>query len=427
MKTTLDVYFDAKRVGTLWADRHGEMRFEYALEWLEDSSTAAISVSLPKQKEAYGRRACRPFFDGLLPEGVLRARVAKTLGVSKGNEFKLLAELGGDVAGALSLWPQGTQPVAHAHAAPKPLSDHQLAAMIDQLPTRPLWASKDGLRLSLAGAQPKVPVVLVKDRVALPALGQPTTHILKPALAGFAAMVENEAFAMTLAAGIPLDVATVSPRHVQGRTFLLIARYDRASNGRSGVQRLHQEDFCQALGVLPERKYASEGGPTFKDLFGLVRTVCARPAQDVLKLLDAAIFNVIVGNADAHGKNFSLLYQNGDVALAPLYDLVCTAAYPSLSKTLAMKIGGAASLANLSVKHWEHFARDVGLSVPFIKKRVSHLAQRVLEQLPWTLAQLQEQGLDDVALEGCAHLIALRAERVESSATHPKSRLRSGA
>ncbi len=177
-------------------------------------------------------------------------------------------------------------------------------------PARPLLAGEKGLRLSLAGAQSKVPVILVDGAVALPAPGQPTTHILKPPIARFTATPENEAFVMRLAAAIGLDVAPVEPRVVRDRPYLLVERYDRAVGADGQVRRIHQEDFCQALGVPPETKYASEGGPTFKDCFALLRRIAERPAVDVLKLLDAVIFNAIAGNADAHGKNFSILYSD---------------------------------------------------------------------------------------------------------------------
>ena len=189
--------------------------------------------------------------------------------------------------------------------------------MLDMLPSRPLLAGEDGLRLSLAGAQSKVPVVLVDGAVALPAPGQPTTHILKPPISRFSATTENEAFVMRLAAAVGLDVAPVEPRVVRDRTFLLVQRYDRAPAEDGSVRRVHQEDFCQALGIPPEIKYASEGGPGLKDCFALVRRVAARPAVDVLKLLDAVIFNVIAGNADAHGKNFSILYDGDGPASRP--------------------------------------------------------------------------------------------------------------
>jgi len=232
----------------------------------------------------------------------------------------------------------------------------------------------------------------------LPAPGQPTTHIFKPPIARFAATTENEAFVMRLAAAIGLDVAPVEPQVVRDRTFLLVERYDRAFGEDGTVRRIHQEDFCQALGVPPETKYASEGGPTFKDCFELLRRVAARPAVDVLKLLDAVIFNAIAGNADAHGKNFSILYGDEGTRLAPLYDLLATAAYPDLSQKFAMKIGKRATVAELDAKGWTGFAADAGLGLPLIRRRVADMCKRIGAQIPATVAALSQPGLDDGAV-----------------------------
>jgi serine/threonine-protein kinase HipA len=326
----LNVWWGGQIVGQLTQNRHGELGFLYGADWLADDHAPALSASLPKRVGAFSRRECRPFFGGLLPEEGQREAAAHALGVSERNDFALLDRLGGDVAGALQLLPPGETPPPASHHQPSPLDEAGLIGVLDALPLRPLLAGEEGLRLSLAGAQSKVPVVLTGGAIALPASGQPTTHILKPPIARFAATTENEAFVMRLAAAVGLAVATVDPRIVRDRTFLLVQRYDRLVLGNGDVRRIHQEDFCQALGVPPEIKYAGEGGPSFKDCFELLRRLAARPATDVLKLLDAAVFNLIAGNADAHGKNFSILYDERGPRLAPLYDLMATMAYPEL-------------------------------------------------------------------------------------------------
>ncbi|GBH28811.1 HipA domain-containing protein [Sphingobium xenophagum] len=220
-------------------------------------------------------------------------------------------------------------------------------------------------RISLAGAQSKLPVLLIDDHIALPAPGQPTSHILKPPIARFEQTTENEYYCMTLAREIGLDVASVTMRRVRDQPFLLIERYDRTRDADGRLVRLHQEDFAQALGVPSQRKYASEGGPTFKDSFALLRQAATRPARDILKLADAAIFNLIIGNADAHAKNFSLLYIDGAIRLAPLYDLLSTVAYRDLSPKLAMKIAKKATLEEIESRHWDQFAQDVNIGAPY--------------------------------------------------------------
>jgi serine/threonine-protein kinase HipA len=410
---SLLVWWDGAVVGALQIDRHGDLSFAYDPTWLADPRRPAISRSLPKQLEPFNRRKSRPFFAGLLPEAAQREAVAQALGVSEGNDFRLLEALGGDVAGALTLWPQDEQPPkSEGIAAARPLGKAELIEILDSLPKRPLLAGREGLRLSLAGVQQKLPVVLVNGLVALPAPGQPTTHILKPPIERFAATTENETFAMRLAADIGLPVARVDPRHIDGRSFLIIERYDREIRPEGDVRRLHQEDFCQALGVPPEHKYASEGGPGFRDCFDLLRRACTRPAPAVLQLMDAAIFNVVVGNADAHGKNFSLLYANGSVALAPLYDLLCTTAYPELSPTFAMRIAKRATIDDFRPDTWELFAKDVGVGAPYVRRRVRALAAAMLERAPRLAVELSQPGFDSAALERYSAAVADRAARV---------------
>ncbi len=412
MTRTLDIWWDGRLVGQLTQDKHGELGFAYAPEWLSDEATQPLSASLPKRAEPFTRRECRPFFGGLLPEESQRDAAAQALGVSRANDFALLDRLGGDVAGALQLLPPGEGPAPLApDGRPTPLDDAGLIRVLDALPVRPLLAGEEGLRLSLAGAQSKVPVVLLDEAVALPAPGQPTTHILKPPISRFTATTENEAFVMRLAAAIGLDVAPVEARTVKDRTFLLVNRYDRAIGDDGLVRRIHQEDFCQALGVPPETKYASEGGPTFKDCFALLRRVAARPAVDVLKLLDAVIFNVIAGNADAHGKNFSILYDAEGPRLAPLYDLLATVAYPDLSPKFAMKIGKRATLAELDARGWAAFAADAGVGLPLIRRRVAEISKGVIARTGEVAADLVRPGFDRTSIESLAAMVRERAER----------------
>jgi serine/threonine-protein kinase HipA len=407
----LDVWWDDRLVGRLTQDQHGELGFAYAAGWLEDKHAPALSASLPRRESAFTRRECRPFFGGLLPEEHQRDAAARALGVSRGNDFALLDRLGGDVAGALELLPPGQTPQRPiAHPQPAPLGDSSLVRILDTLPARPLLAGESGLRLSLAGAQSKLPVILSGDRLALPAPGQPTTHILKPPIPHFPATTENEAFAMRLATAIGLAAAPVEARVVLGRPFLLVRRYDRRQHDDT-IRRIHQEDFCQALGIPSERKYAGEGGPTFKDCFDLLRRAASRPAVEVLKLLDAVIFNTIIGNADAHGKNFSILYDTEGARLAPLYDLLSTIAYPDLSPRLAMRIGQRATLEDLDERAWTRFAHDTGLGLPLIRRRLTELCQAVMAHAHGVAAALERPGLDAEALSRFAAIVAGRAER----------------
>jgi len=423
MSRSLSVWWDGARVGALQIDPHGDLGFIYDRNWLADPRRPAVSISLPKREAPFDRRETRPFFAGLLPEEGQREAVAHALGVSKANDFRLLERLGGDVAGALTLWPEGEVPPApQGLTASDPLDDAALIETLDILPTRPFLAGDDGLRLSLAGAQQKLPVVLVNGRIALPAPGQPSTHILKPPIARLPSTTANEALAMRLAAAVGLSAAAVEPRRTGDRPYLLVERYDRTVLADGAIRRLHQEDFCQALTVAPERKYASEGGPTFAASFDLVRRACTQPAPNVLRLLDAAIFNVIVGNADAHGKNYSLLYGPRGIALAPLYDLMCTAAYPDVHAKLAMKVGKRATLEAFTPSTWEDFAREIGVAPPFARRRARVLAEATIAHLPGVVDGIAAAGFAGPELDRFADVIRGRALRVLDLGAQPRAK-----
>lgn len=379
----LVVWWGERQAGELSIDKGGGMHFAYASDWLADETTPALSHAMPKQQEPFKDHACKAVFGGLLPEETQRTAIARTLGFSPDNPFRLLEALGGDVAGALAFLPKGEEPLQdHSETAPEALQENELAKLLDRLPAVPMLAGEGGARLSLAGAQSKLPVVLTADGgIAIPRPGEPSTHLIKPEPDRFAGLAANEAFGLALARAVGIDAAHAEWREVAGKPLLLVERYDRMwIEGKTN--RLHQEDFAQALGVPSNRKYAAEGGPTFRDSFALLRSAATRPAREVLKLADAAIFNLIIGNADAHAKNYSLLRrENGEVVLAPLYDLVATYMWKELSPKLAMRFGRAATLEEFDRESVARFADEVVLGAPYIRRRVSDLARAVTEEI----------------------------------------------
>ena len=391
--TGLEVWLLNQRAGTLWL-KDGELQFQYSALWLEQLQAIALSQSLPLQAEAFGDRACRPFFAGLLPEGQLRQRIAQQCQISRSNDFGLLVVIGGDCAGAVSLV------VGDQVAAPDAvewLEQDQLIALLDDLPQRPMLAQRDGLRLSLAGAQDKLPVVLDGARIGLPLGSTASTHILKPAIAAVEGSVINEAFCMALGQAMGLQVADTEILAAGDRQVLLVGRYDRRRGEGERWLRLHQEDFCQALGIQPELKYQNEGGPDLNACFGLLRRATRPSAPQVIRLLDAVAFNALIGNHDAHAKNFSLLYTERTPTLAPLYDLLCTAVYPTLTAKMAMKLGSKYRFSEVQSRHWEKFAEAAGLSWAQTRKRVIRMAA----QLPSMARRLQaEDAYRDEALIG---------------------------
>jgi len=162
--------------------------------------------------------------------------------------------------------------------------------------------------------------------------------------------------------------------------------------------RLHQEDFCQALGFSPERKYQAEGGPTLGDCISLLRDWSTAPVLDIPNFINGLIFNVLIGNADAHGKNYSLLYSSGERRLSPYYDLVSTLAWPNLSKNLAMKIGGCKSVNAFTIGDWKKMAKKTGLGWPMIRERMAESCHSVLNELDEVQAQTKDYSESMVTL-----------------------------
>ena len=385
MAHELDVWLFADRVGTL-ALVEGRLNFRYAADWPSRANAVALSTSLPLQAEPFDDHKTRPFFAGLLPEGQMRRLIAQQFQVSNQNDFALLNHIGGECAGAVTFMEPGQiLPVPAQDDDVQWLSDDEVVAILDELPLRPMLAGFDGLRLSLAGAQEKLPVVFDGSRLGLPRNGTPSSHILKPAIHAVEDSVANEGFCMALAEAMQLRPAKSKVHVVLKRPFLLVERYDRVTDAQGQRQRLHQEDFCQALGVVPEVKYQNEGGPDLAQCFALVRRVTRPSAPQVLRLLDYVIFNALIGNHDAHAKNFSLLYSGKTPVLAPFYDTLSTAVYPTLTPKMAMKIGSKYQFSEVQALHWNQFAEGVGLAKAQTKRRILELAK----SLPQTARKLQ--------------------------------------
>ncbi|HLH96370.1 MAG TPA: type II toxin-antitoxin system HipA family toxin [Xanthobacteraceae bacterium] len=372
---SLDVWLLGALVGRL-DQTAGRLAFTYDTGWLGQPDAVPLSASLPLRDKPFEDQAARPFFAGLLPEQGKRDQVAKAIGVSERNDFALLDALGGDCAGAVSFTHQGEKPIEQGTDLDyRMLDDHELATIIDKLPERPLLAGEDGIRLSLAGAQDKLPVLVVDGRIALPLHGAPSSHILKPAIRYIADSVHNEGFCLALAKAVDLNAVAAEIRDAQGRPYLLVERYDRIRGPDNRPRREHQEDFCQALGVAPEYKYQNEGGPSVSDCFALLRKATRPAALYVPQLLDALLFNTLVGNKDAHAKNYSLVYGSGGTKLAPLYDVLCTSIYRELTPKMAMQIGGHYEFSNIYPRHWERFAQSAELSTPQTRRRLLELTE----------------------------------------------------
>lgn len=407
MTHELEVWLFSDRIGTL-ALVDGRLGFCYAPGWLSRPNAVALSHSLPLRAEPFDDRTTRPFFAGLLPEGRMRRLIARQFQVSGQNDFALLDQIGGECAGAVTfLAPGQTLPTPAQTGNVQWLSEEEVVAVLDELPRRPMLAGKDGLRLSLAGAQDKLPVVFDGARLGLPLNGTPSSHILKPPIDAVEDSVINEGFCMALAEALRLAPAKASVHAVLHRPFLLVERYDRVLDPQGRRRRLHQEDFCQALGVVPEMKYQNEGGPDLAQCFDLVRRATRPSAPQVLRLFDYVIFNALIGNHDAHAKNFSLLYSGRTPTLAPLYDTLSTAVYPTLTPKMAMKIGSKYKFSEVEARHWEQFAEGAGLAKAQARRRILELASA----LPRAARALQSDRAHGFSGNGVVETIAALIEQ----------------
>lgn len=405
----LNVFLDDQQVGVLEQDGDGEPVFTYL------PGARPISISLPVREQPYRERECA-FFEGVLPEEGQRQALERATHVSQSNVHGLLDLLGGEVAGAVRLLPVGEAPGRSIPAViPAPLSEEALDDVLQRLPIRPMLVGEGELRLSLAGAQTKLPVCVTEEgAVRLPAPGEPTTHIVKPAIPRYPGTTENEAFVMRLASEMSLPTAWVEARGVHTsrgfRAYLLVERYDRERrDGR--VVRLHQEDFCQALGLSSAYKYENNLGPGLARCRNLILDHSEKPGADARDFLDAVMFNLIVGNGDAHAKNFSFLYTQKGIRLAPLYDLLSTVFYPELSLGMAMSIDGQFRFAEVNRQTLESGAKAMGLGRSFLTKRLDRLRDKLPGAADRAAAGLLGQGLDDAVLERLVRLVCERADR----------------
>lgn len=417
----LAVYLRKERVGTLAAEQ--ERPRDYTFSFGQEFATThegeiVLSVSLPVRAETYPAIESRPFFEGLLPEGGLRDAIARNLHISEDNSFGLLRELGLDSAGAVVLLPDGE--ALRSEGSVDWLDEQELTDLITRLPTSPLGVSGTSrIRLSLAGLQRKAVLIRSGDGTyGVPNETAPSTHILKPQYPDteYNNLVYNEAFCMRVAQCVGLSVAATELTFIGEMPCLSVARFDRSDDGLTRT-RLHQEDFCQALGIPPGRKYESEGGPDLPRSFALVRDVSYRAGADVLALIRAVALNFVLGNNDAHGKNFAVLYGERGLQLAPLYDIVSTAVYPNIENSLAMSIGGEADADKVRARHVTELAKSCGLNPRELSDEWGRIAGKTAACAESVAVLMKAEGLYVDVIGRIVDLAKQRAGQLTAAAT----------
>jgi serine/threonine-protein kinase HipA len=380
----LDVYYEMALIGSLFDT--DPLSFEYAGRWIGRSDAFALP-GIPLAPGPVATEAVAAVFDNLLPEGALREYIGKQKHVS--TIFALLREVAGDTAGGLCILEAGTKQSPPSY---EKLGWADLAALLAGKKTAAAIDLNVGdARISLSGAQDKV-LIAIDDtgEPMLPGGESPSTHILKPDIKRLPKVhhsAVNETVAMLAAGKAGLQVAEVFYEPITGAC--IVKRFDRVP-GKAGLTRLLQYDLCQLNGTLSDRKYESEGGPGIERCAALIKEFSARPAVDLLRLLEWVFFNLYVGNNDSHAKNLSIYFHPHDGAvLTPFYDLMCTRVYPGLSAKFALSVGGEYRPGNIGRDHVIRMAEALGFRPAYVLEVAAALAGKIA---PAFEAAIEEAG-----------------------------------
>ena len=365
MDDELKVLLYGQHAGTLQRSASNRLTFRYDERYIEQEGVP-LSTCLPVRDKAYGPKQTEPWFDGLLAEGRRRAHLARIVGAAGIDTWSLLRAAGGECAGAVQIVaPEHRNEPGLFH-----LDEEWLARLLRETPIEPLGSVSHRARISIAGAQDKATLWRTAEGTwAVPTGGHPGTHILKPQAAAFPGLVENEHWCMEVARRAGLAAARTWIEQIGAAPVLVVERYDRRRRRDGSIERVHQEDFAQALARAS--KYQSDGGPSTYELFSV-------PGADRNALFDQLMCSWLMGNCDAHAKNYSLLEPGApDARLAPIYDMLSTECYPDLEQRLATRIGHADRPGTVTREAVETLGRRVGFEPGEATRRLHSLSHRM--------------------------------------------------
>jgi serine/threonine-protein kinase HipA len=338
-----------------------------------------LSVALPVQTNAYGDNVVERWVRGILPEGETLSELERRFGIARGDSFGLLEALGYDCAGAISVVSDEFR--NSVGTSGMKLTEVELASAIEDLPSLPLGVDEE-VRVSLGGLQAKLLLCRTADGWERPAIGVPTTHILKPDPPEFPGLVASEFYAMRLAGEAGLLVANVELDEIGGRSVLIVERFDRrVVNGV--VTRIHQEDGCQALGLDPEReKYQKPGQlrPSYEALAHVLSSHAVNPVAQLRALGECMVLTAAVANTDGHARNHSFLIEDGALTFAPIYDVAPTMAFVP-ADTVALAVAGEKKMARITRLRLAVEMQSWGLTGAEAKIVVNDTIDRVLDAL----------------------------------------------
>jgi serine/threonine-protein kinase HipA len=421
MTSELIALLDGKEIGRVHNNARGRLTFVYNDDWRKAPDAYPLSVSAPLAAREHGPSVVQAFLWGLLPDNeIVLSRWATKFQVSGRSVFALISHVGEDCAGAVQFVTPERLDAIRSGKEDKVewLGESDIAKRLQMLrDDHAAWRlPRDTGQFSLAGAQPTTALLLQNKRWGIPSGRIPTTHIMKPPTGHFDGHSENEHFCLMLARNLGLPAAQSRVMRFEKEIAIVIERYDRQQK-RNEIVRIHQEDICQALGIMPTKKYQNEGGPSATDVVELLRTSSTDREADVNTFVDAIGFNWLIAGMDAHAKNYSLLLGGGPhVRLAPLYDVASILPYDEFDMQklkLAMKVGGEYKLSLIGLRQWQKFARETRVNADELIARLGSMAKQLPDEADDARTRAQAEGLDKAIIDRLTKRLIERAAECE--------------
>jgi serine/threonine-protein kinase HipA len=413
---------DGRVVGGVYEDARSRLQFVYNQTWRAAEDSYPLSLSMPLTAAEHRHTAVQAYLWGLLPDNERTLdHYGKTFGVSARNPVALLAHIGADCAGAIQLVPpenvsefEGRTAEIHVEwIDEKEVARELLSAKETGLPGRD---RRTVGRFSLAGAQPKIALFHREGKWGRPLGRTPTTHILKPPSTEYAGFAENEHLCLDLTSELGLRAAKSTVQVFDGEVAIVVERFDRLmTHGR--YRRIHQEDICQALSVLPWNKYESEGGPGVAAIVSLIQESSLEPETDLGRFIDVTILNWVIAATDGHAKNYALLHvPGGGIRFAPFYDVASYLPYADerlYEVKMAMRIGQEYLVRRVALKDWKALATAARLSPEYVVRRIEDLLPRIPAAVTSVADRAITQGLPKNFVEPIAERIIERSHECE--------------
>ncbi|MBR3538844.1 MAG: HipA domain-containing protein [Eubacterium sp.] len=390
------------RVGAIKGNSSEDACFSYSKEYIADKEPRAISIALPIQDEPFSPEQTSAFFDGLLPEGFMRKSIAANMHFTDNDYLSLLVRMGKECLGAIRIDNTEEDTESRYEAI--------TAKQVEELAAEGVLKSTEIVmktHLSLTGASGKVGLYYddKAKRWYLPLGLAPSTHIVKQSHVRLDGIVTNEQLSMLTAGkcgiAIPESFIVNTGRGNDSEILFATRRYDRIIDEASPLIghlkrpfRIHQEDFAQAMGVQSSEKYERDGQNYAESMFEIIRRYTDNPVEAQLELWNRIVFNYVLGNTDAHIKNFSLLYDPhlGGKSLAPAYDMISTVIYESTTKEMSFHIGGIRNIDCIDEERFRSLASRAGIGEKIAMRSYHNVLNHFEKAIREAAKELNELG-----------------------------------